>query len=90
MITKELFKSLATLWLKSEKGRRKYQLAEKLGVSKQYVSRAFSSNDDEIVSGRHIQTLMELNDCAVILYPKGYFKIVQMKSTDQVMENQND
>lgn len=90
MITKELFKSLATIWLKSEKGRRKYQLAEKLGVSKQYVSRAFSSNDDEVISGRHIQTLMELNDCAVILYPKGYFKIIQMKSTDKVMENQND
>ena len=90
MITKELFRSLATIWLKSEKGRRKYQLAEKLGVSKQYVSRAFSNNTDEVVSGRHIQTLMELTDSAVILYPKGYFKIIQMESKDKVMEHQND
>lgn len=85
MISKKIFIELANLWLNQGCKRRKYQLSKILDVSSQYISRSFSS-DVGSVSFKHIDKLMEITDHAVIMYPGGYFKIVDLKSKEQVLK----
>jgi hypothetical protein len=89
MISKKIFIALVEVWFDQGDKRRKCQLSKILDVSSQYISRSFSS-DVGSVSSKHIDKLMEITDHAVIMYPGGYFKILDLKSKEQILKGENN
>ena len=89
MILKQAFIKLVNIWFGQDPSRKQYQLAEILGVSSQYLSRALI-DDQGSISYKYVNKLMEMTDHAVIIYPGNYTKIVCLKSEDKVINNKGE
>ena len=85
MLNKNIFIDLANVWLEQNPKMKKYHLAQALGISKQYVSRAFSDKESDTIAYKHIEKLMRLTHHAVVIFPGDYFSIVSI-SHKQITE----
>ena len=86
MLNKNIFVELADVWFKQNPKMKKYHLAQVLGISKQYVSRAYSSQQGDTVAYKHIDELMKLTHHSVVIFPGNYFSIVPINH-DKIVES---
>tara|TARA_B100000282_G_scaffold166294_1_gene120436 strand:+ start:204 stop:494 length:291 start_codon:yes stop_codon:yes gene_type:complete len=86
MLNKRIFVNLANIWFEQNPNMKKYHLAQALGISKQYVSRAYSNQQGDTVAYKHIDKLMRLTNHAIVIYPGDYFSVVKINH-EKILEN---